>query len=173
MFRVTVAGQHQLGDLARDLRRAGGNLRPQLTAELKKPTKAIYQAVERQVLTGSMDASPVRGARKRFPRSVGRGNHVRRPALRGLEWKVSTAGGNPRAEITWKPSKVIARVRPLLAYLTGQKKRLRHPLMGNRSVWVAQRMPNAWEPTRKLADRAQEAARKAIATTADVINGRR
>lgn len=112
-------------------------------------------------------------ARRRFPDDVGESNHVRRPVLRGLDWKVSTSVGNPRAEVTWRPSKIPARVRPLLAYLTGQKLRLRHPIMGNRSAWVSQRMPDAWDPTRKLIDGAQKAARAAIDHTAQIIAGRR
>lgn len=172
MFRVNVAGEG-LRDLARDLKRAGGGLRPKLTAELREPTKRIYKAVEREVLTGSMAGSRVPGARKRFPSTLGRGNHVRRPVLRGLEWKVSTSAGSPRAEITWRPSKILARVRPLLAYLTGQKKRLRHPVMGNRSTWVSQRMPDAWAPTKKLADGAQKAAGQVLDHTAAIIAGRK
>lgn len=172
MFRVQVAGAAQLGDLARDLKRAGGQLRPTLTRELREPTKAVFKAVEREVLTGSMAARRVPGARRRFPSSLGAGNHVRRPVLRGLDWKVSTSAGNPRAEVTWNPNKIAPRVRPLFPYIAGQKRRLRHPVMGMRSTWVSQSMPNAWQPTRKLAGDAQKAARKAIDKTADIIGGR-
>lgn len=177
MFRVNVAGGPKLTALANDLKRAGNGLRPELTKNLRAPTKSVYQAVERQVLTGSMAARPVRGA-KRFPTGLGRGNHVRRPVLRGLTWKVSTSAGNPRAEVTWNPQKIVARVRPLFAYLVRQKERLRHPIMGKTSdgKWrggVSQRMPDAWAPTKKLIDGAQKAAAKALDDTAAIIGGRR
>lgn len=172
MFRVTVAGGSKLNDVSRDLRRAGGQLRPTLTKELRGPTKTIYAAVRAEVLTGSMAARRVPGARRRFPSSVGAGNHVRQPMLRGLDWKVSTSSGNPRAEITWKPGAIAVRVRALFPYLIGQKTRLRHPVI-HRSTWVTQSMPNAWAPTKRLADAAQRAAGRALDRTAAIINGKR
>lgn len=177
MFRVNVAGGPKLTALANDLKRAGNGIRPKLTAGLRAPTKAVFQAVERRVLTGSMAARRVPGAR-RFPSGVGRGNHVRRPVLRGLSWKVSTSAGNPRAEVVWNPQKIVARVRPLFAYLVRQKTRLRHPIMGKTAdgKWrggVSQRMPDAWAPTKKLIDGAQKAARTALDHTAAIIGGRK
>jgi hypothetical protein len=161
-----------LGTVAPDLKRAGGGLRAELTKELRPPTKGVYDAVRNEVLTGSMAGRRVPGARKRFPASVGAGNHVRRPALSGLSWKVSTSAGNPRAEVTWNPSAIAARIRALFPYLVGQKTRLRHPVI-HRSVWVGQNMPNAWGPTRRLAAAAQQACGKALDTTAAIIGGRR
>lgn len=173
MFRVKVAGEGNLRDLARDLRRAGGSLRPQLTSRLRRETKSVHDAVRRQVLTGSMAARRVPGATERFPATVGAGNHVRRPALSGLAWKVSTSAGNPRAEVTWNPNAINPRVRPLFPYLVGQKRRLRHPIPPGRGTWVSQQMPNAWEPTRRLVDGAQKAARAAIDHAADTVAGRK
>ncbi len=178
MFRVNVGGGPKLTALANDLKRAGDGIRPKLTAGLRAPTKAVFQAVERRVLTGSMAARPVAGARRRFPSGIGRSNHVRRPVLRGLSWKVSTSSGNPRAEVTWNPNSIAARVRKLFPYLVRQKSRLRHPIMGKNpdGSWrggVSQRMPDAWAPTKKLADGAQKTAADVLDHTADIINGRR
>lgn len=172
MFRVTVAGQNQLGDLARDLRRAGGNLRPQLTAELRKQTKPIYDAVRQDILHADMRGRR-RNPRRRFPDDVGQRGHVKRPTAAGLEWKVSTSVGNPRAEVTFRASKVPPRIRALIPYWLGQKKRLRHPVMGNRKVWVSQSLPDVWAQTRKLLPAAQKAAQEAIDVTRAIIAGRR
>jgi hypothetical protein len=172
MFRVQVAGQQQLGDLARDLRRAGKGLRPKLTAELKEQTKPIYDAVREDILHANMRARG-RNPRRRFPDDVGQRGHVKRPTAAGLSWKVSTAVGNPRAEVVFQPSKVPGRIRALVPYWLGQRKRLRHPLMGNRKVWISQSLPDVWKQTKELLPAAQKAAQAAIDETSDIIAGRR
>jgi hypothetical protein len=177
MFRATVAGGPKLQAVANDLRRAGGKLRPDLTAGLSKETKAIDDEVRRVLDTGSMAGRRVSGSR-RFPSGVGTGNHVRGPAKRGLSWKVSSSAAGPRAEILWDPRKLPLRIQPLFAHLVGQKSRLRHPVMGKTraGTWrggVGQNMPNAWQPVKKLLPRAQKAAAKAVDLCAARINGRK
>lgn len=178
MFRLNLAGDSGLKDLSRDLKRAGGGHRERVAQSLRKPTKTVFQAVEQRVLTGSMAGRPVPGAKRRFPSSLGRGNHVRRPVLRGLAWKVSTSAGNPRADITWNPGRIDGRVRKLFPYLVRQKSRLRHPIMGKTAdgKWrggASQRMPDAWSPVRKLAPEAQKAVAAAVDDTAAIIGGRK
>ena len=178
MYRLNVAPPTGLRDLAQDLKRAGGGHRERVAHSLRKPTKAVFQAVEDRVLTGSMAGRPVPGAKKRFPGALGRGIHVRRPVLRGLSWKVSTSAGNPRADITWNPARIVARVRALFPYLVRQKSRLRHPIMGKTAdgKWrggASQRMPDAWAPVRKLGPDAQKAVAHAVDQTAAIIAGRK
>lgn len=171
MFRVEVRGS--LDGLSRSAHRAARDLVPRQQSALQREVKRTELAIRRTVEAGSMAARRVPGARRRFPSRVGAGNHVRRPVLRGLESKVSAAGGNLRGEITWKPSKILVRVRPLFAYIVRQKHRLRHPVMGQRSTWVSQVMPDGWAPTRKLPREAADAAGKALDETAAILGGRR
>jgi hypothetical protein len=177
VFRAEVSKPNRIGAAARDLKRAGGNYRRELAAELRKSTKVVYKAVESAVETGDMRGRPVRGAKKRFPQGIGAGNHVRKPVLRGLSWNVSTSAGNPRADVIFSPNKVAIRVRALVAYIAGQKTRLRHPIMGKTrdGSWrggVGQNMPNAWTRARQLLDGAQKAAGRALDRTARIMAGR-
>jgi hypothetical protein len=167
-FRVQVAGGEGFDRLAADLRRAGGQLRPRLTERLRKPTKAIYQEVERGILHGDLS-----GVRTRSPHrftahipSLG----VRRPTARALRWKVSTSSAGPTAQVTFTPGDVPERIRALVPYWLGQKTRLRHPIMGKTrgGKWrggAGQHIPNAWE--------AQKAAGQALDDIADIIAGRK
>lgn len=180
MFRVGVRGDQQLAQLARDLKRAGGTHRQRVAGELRKPTKATYQAIERRILHGSMRGYPVRRATERVPPGLGAGNHVRRPVLSGLSWKVSTSAGDPKAEVTWNPLKITARVRPLFKYLVRQarEKYVRHPIFGKTrdGRWrggANQDMPDAWAPARKLPDEVQKAVAKVCDDTAAMIAGRK
>lgn len=174
-FRVKVAGGEGFDRLARDLTRAGKDLRPKLTERLRKPTKGVYQAVEREILHGDMSGIPTRRLPKFGADIASKG--LRRPMARALRWKVSSSAAGPTAEVTFTPSDVPERIRALVPYLMGQKRRLRHPIMGkNRDgSWrggVGQRMPNAWEPTKRLAPDAQEAAGQALDDIAAIIAGR-
>lgn len=174
-FRVKVAGGEDFDRLARDLTRAGKDLRPKLTERLKKPTKDIYQAVEREILHGDMSGIPTRRLPPFGAHIASKG--VRRPMVRALRWKVSSSSTGPVAVVTFTPSDVPERIRALVPYLLGQKRRLRHPIMGkNRDgSWrggAGQRMPNAWEPTKRMADEAQKAAGQALDDIANIIAGR-
>lgn len=175
MFSVRVAGGEGFTRLAADLTRAGKDLRPKLTERLKKPTKDIYQAVEDKILHGDMSGIRTR-SRHRFTAHIpSRG--VRRPTVRALRWKVSSSAAGPTAQVTFTPSDVPERIRALVPYFLGQKRRLRHPIMGKTSTgaWrggAGQRIPNAWEPTKDLAPKAQEAAGQALDDIAAIIAGR-
>lgn len=178
MFRLQLAGSKELGGLARDLKRAGGGLRPTLTAELRKPTKAMHDAVRQDILTADLSGRRyVRtkpGRVRRFPRTgVGNTEPLRRPTAAALSWKVSTSAGNPRAVVEFNWSRMNPRIRPLFRYWVGQRTRLRHPVMGNRKVWVGQRIPDVWQQTRKLAPEAQKAVARACDQTAAIIGGRK
>jgi hypothetical protein len=177
MFRLDLAGQSGLADLAKDLKRAGGSHRRRLAASLREPTEKIYEAVREDIHNANMSARRVRGAR-RFPNDIGRGNHVKKPTAAAVNWKVSTSAGNPRAEVTFNPNKVPARVRALFPYWVGQKTRLRHPIMGKArdGSWrggVSQRLPDVWKQTRRYLPEAQRAVAKAVDDTAAIIGGRK
>lgn len=173
MFRVNVGGGAKLNGLARDLRRAGGRLRPTLTKELREPTKGVHDAVRRDILTAELPGRPYAGRKRRFPRRWGGETPLRRPTAAAVDWKVSTSAGGARADVTFDPNRIPAHKRGLFAYWVGQKRRLRHPVMGNWTVWVGQQIPDVWRQTRRLAPLAQKAAGKALDKTAAIINGKR
>lgn len=170
MLKLTVAGDRQLRDMAQRLRRGKGVLRQELAAGLRKPTDEAVAAVRRAVMTADMRGFRRRGARKRFPPGVGDNTPLRRPVANAVEGKVTTSAQDPRATVTLRESRVPAAKRKLLLYLGGRRRRLRHPVMGNRSVWVSQRMPDIWHPTiRRRARSWRDAAEAAIDRTAERI----
>jgi hypothetical protein len=60
----------------------------------------------------------------------------------------------------------------LFPYWIGQKDRLRHPVMGNRAVWVGQRLPDVWSQIRRREHTFRRAAVRAVDKAADTIAGR-
>lgn len=179
MLTFQVAKPTGLAALARDLKRAGGTHRARLTAGLRAPTRDIHDQVRQRVLTGSMRAKSDRAGRRPVPAGLGRNNHVRRPLLAGLSWKVSTSSADPRAEVVWSPGKVARRVRPLWKYFVREiRDPLRHPIFGKTRMgdWrgaVTQQTPDAWAPARKLPDAVQKAVAKVCDDTAAMIAGRK
>lgn len=170
-FRIQVAGGAQFDKLAADLRRAGGQLRPNLTAKLRGPTKAIYDEVRGRILDAQLPARRTRRTPLFTETFASKG--LRRPTAAALEWKVTTSAAGPRATITFYPAKVPVRIRALVPYWLGQKRRLRHPIMGRRKgSWVSQTIPNVWDRAKQLAPAAQKAAAKAVDETAAIIAGR-
>lgn len=168
-FRFS-AGGNALDDIAARMRRCGAELRPRTTAALRKPTKEVYDKIRGGVLGADLSARRVGG--RPFRASMpSRG--VRRPTAAALNWKVSTSAGGARAEVTFSASKIPARIRPLFPYWVGQKKRLRHPIMGRRKGrWVGQKIPNVWRSSEDLRDRAARDVHNAVRETADILTGR-
>jgi hypothetical protein len=170
-FRLAVAGGPGFDRLAADLKRAKGQLRPKLTEQLRKPTKAIHDDVRSRILNAQLPARRARGTHRFVEVIPSKG--LRRPTANALEWKVTTSAAGPRATITFYPNKVPARIRGLVPYWLGQKQRLRHPIMGHRKgSWVSQTIPNVWEPAKALLPEAQKAAARAVDEVADIIAGR-
>ena len=178
-FRIKVAGEGNLRDLARDLKRAGAGHRERVAKTLREPTKDIHDQTRAAVKAPrAFRGYRVPSARHRVPAGLGRGNHLRAPLLRGLSWKVTTSAANPRAEIVWNPNKIDPRVRPVFKYVVRQAKFMRHPIFGKNAdgSWrggASQDTPDAWKPARKLGDAAQKSVAKAVDETAAIINGRR
>lgn len=179
MFRLNVAGESNLRDLSRDLKRAGGGHRQRVAQSLREPTELIEKEIRAAVKApNAFRGYRVPGAERRVPAGLGRGNHVRAPLLRGLSSKVSTSAANPTAEILWNPNKIAVRVRQLFKYVVRQAKFLRHPIFGKNEdgSWrggASQNTPDAWKPVRKFGDKAQKAVAKAVDETAAIISGRR
>lgn len=157
---------------ARDVRLAGNGMPRRLGQELRKPTKQVGETVRAAILGADMRARPVSGAAKRFPAGVGNSQPVKRPTAAAVKWSVRVAG-NPQAIVTFNPNRIPDRIQALFPYWVGQKKPLSHPLMGNRSTWIRQQIPDVWARTRALVPLAQSAASRVLDDTADIIAGRR
>lgn len=173
-FRVSVGSRNALGDIASRMQRCAGELRPRTTAALRKPTKRVYDKIRTGILTADLSARRAGGP----PFGATRPNlGVRKPTARALTWKVSTSAGGARAEVDFAASKIPARIRPLFPYWVGQKKRLRHPIMGKTrsGAWrggVSQKLPNVWAPASTLAPQARRDVHDAVREAADILTAR-
>lgn len=168
-FRFSGGG-NALDDIAARMRRCGGQLRPRVTAALREPTKEVYDKIRRDILHADLSARRAGGRpfRANMP-NLG----VRRPTAAALNWKVSTSAGGARAEVTFSASKIPARIRPLFPYWVGQKRRLRHPVMGRRKGrWVGQKLPNVWGASADYREQARRDVHAAVRETADILTGR-
>lgn len=172
-FRFSGGG-NALDDIASRMRRCGDDLRPRTTAALRRPTKEVYDKIRGDILSADLSARRAGGRpfRAHMP-NLG----VRRPTAAALNWKVSTSAGGARAEVTFSASKLPVRIRPLFPYWVGQKRRLRHPIMGkNRDgSWrggVSQKIPNVWRQSEDYREQARRDIHDAVRETADILTGR-
>ena len=165
-----ASGGNALGDIASRMQRCAGDLRPRTTAALRRPTKEVYDKMRRDILGADMSARPV--GRPPFRAHVPR-HPVRRPTAAALKWKVSTAAGGARAEVTFSASRVPPRIRQLFPYWVGQKRRLRHPIMGHRKGrWVGQKIPNVWQRGEDYREQARRDIHTAVREAADILTAR-
>lgn len=141
-MQIRVSGGPELHRLARDLRRAGGTVRQELAAGLREPTKAVERDIKQAIEAADMAGTRTR-SRRRF-RAVIASKGVRRPTARAVESKVSTSSANPRAEVTLRSTRVPGRIQALIPYWGGLRTRLRHPIMGIKTAWAGQRIPDVW-----------------------------
>jgi hypothetical protein len=174
-FRFAATDRGALTALGADLTRAGGGLRQKVAPAIKQPTKDVHDAVRTAIL--GADLSGIRtGRQPRFTAHiVSRG--VRRPTAKALSWKVSTSAGGAQAEVMFSGAKVPERIQALFPYWVGQKRRLRHPIMGKTrgGAWrggAGQRIPNVWKAVDELGPKAQAAVAKVMDETAATIAGK-
>jgi hypothetical protein len=130
---MTIKGADELRDLARDLRRAKGTLRSELTKAFKRAAEPTLKDVKRNVTT--MDIKGFRtGRRPTFTARIP-GNGLRRRIAAVTELDVSTGSGGPRAQFVVRVDR-LGNARSLPWHLDSGKK-FRHPIMGNRSSWAS------------------------------------
>ena len=133
-------GGDQLDDLAGRLRNAPRRLQRELRSSLSAAARPAVQDVRREIRSVSMaqrktwsGVSP-----KHTGAGLGRGSSpLRSPIARAVEVHAEVRGTGASVQIELKNSQVPARGRWLVPYVTGRKKRLRHPFMGDRTLWVA------------------------------------
>lgn len=158
MIRLTVHGEEELDRIAGRLVRARGNVRAELAQGLRRAAKPAVEDLKRAIRTADVHGKKkpyrfrvVNGEtkRKKIRRFTGRGVDtfpLRAPMARAVEAQISTGSDNPRVRIAMRTGSIPPRIRRVVKYVVGEAKRWRHPVMGNREVWVSQNAPNVWEP---------------------------
>jgi hypothetical protein len=148
----TISGGRKLRDVALALRKAGAtDLRRELTAALKRAPEPVVKD-----LKAAVEKVPVVG----FPAAMGaarrnRSFTMRTPAknlrvtiARVIESQVTTSGSSPKLTIRVNAARLPASIQSLPRYLdASNRKGWRHPVMGNRQVWVNQQGKKWWWPT--------------------------
>lgn len=132
MLSLTVVGPGQLNDLARDLRRARGTLRAELTKAFKEAGKDTLRRVKLNMTTMQIKGYRAGGRQFREHRS---GKGLRRRIAAVTELEVRTGSDTPRVKFVVRTDR-LGDVRNLPFHMDSGK-RWRHPIMGNRSKWAA------------------------------------
>ena len=132
MLRLTVKGAQDLERVARDLRRAKGTLRRELTSAFKSAGNETLRRVKRNVET--MDIRGYRTRSKhRFVHHGGSGG-IRRRISRATELDVSSSAADPRVRFQVDTAS-LGNARNVPWHLD-QGRVFRHPVMGNRNAWA-------------------------------------
>lgn len=135
MLTLTVKGEREFRDLARDLRRAKGTLRSELTAAFKRAGEPTLKRVKHNMT--SMDIKGFRTGRK--PRFTDHqpGTKIRQRIARVTEFDVRTGSADPRVRFEVHTERLGDASK--VPWHLDSGKTFRHPIMGNRSSWAASR----------------------------------
>lgn len=127
MLSLTIVGTTELRDLARDLRRARGTLRSELTGAFKRAGEDTLRKVKRNMTT--MDIRGYRaGGRRPFTEKMP-GTNIRARIARLTELDVRTGSNGPRMRFVVHTDRLEPNARNLPFYLDSGRK-FRHPIMG-------------------------------------------
>jgi hypothetical protein len=146
MITSSVIGGRALRDTARRLREAGRvDLRRELTTALKR----IPDPVVRDLQAAVKDV-PVRGfpypGRKRPYRGPDAPKALREKVAASIGSKLTTSGTYPKLTIRAYSSKLDAQIKNMARKLDAGVP-WRHPVLGNREVWVAEQGRPWWWKT--------------------------
>lgn len=130
---MTVKGADELRDLARDLRRAKGTLRSELTKSFKKAGASTLKQVKKNMTTMQIKGYST-GRKPRFTDKQP-GTGIRKRIARVTELDVRTGSADPRVEFQVHTDR-LSDARNLPWHLDTGKK-FRHPIMGRRGRWAA------------------------------------
>jgi hypothetical protein len=125
MLSLTIVGATELRDLARDLRRATGTIRSELTREFRREGEGTLRRVKSNMTTMDIKGYKVGGRPFREHRS---GKGLRRRIAAVTELEVRTGSVGPRVRFVVRTDR-IGSARKLPFYLDSGKK-WRHPIMG-------------------------------------------
>jgi hypothetical protein len=151
MTNIELRGTEQLDALAGRLAGAPRRLRDQLRSRMSAAARPAAQDVRREIRSVSMAQTKRWTAKSPRPAGarLGRGSSpLRTRVAQAVEVHASVLGDGARVEIELKESQVAAQARWLVPFVTGRKKRLRHPFMGRwRHAVQATGDLNVWWPT--------------------------
>lgn len=168
---LTIKGEQQLRPVARALRRAGDS---GLRDELRKAFKAAGQTTLRRV-KNNVETMSIRGRRKatgRHFREVRAGNNIRRRISRVTRLQIVTSGSEPKVRFVVDSGQLADIKAQRLPWHLDTGKVFRHPVMGNRSVWVGQSgRPWFYDEIKKDRDVFVDECDKAIERTIRQIEG--
>lgn len=117
----------------KDLRRIGAELRRMNNKELKKEFSRELRAAARPMVPA------VRQAIRNIPSTRGyTASGLRGRMSKAVKLEVRTAGRDAGVRIRVDGRKMPAHEKALQSYMEGLKKPWRHPVFGNREVWVKQ-----------------------------------
>ncbi len=171
---IRFRGTEQLDALAANLRDAPRRLRNELRSELASAARPAAQDVRREIRGMSM-AQRKTWAPKSLKRArIGLGSSpLRSPIASAVEVRAQVQGDGAFVEIELDTARVPARARWLVPYVLGYKKRLRHPFMGNRKLWVAAtgNLEKWWPVLERHMKRFARARDEAVRRVEDQIGG--
>lgn len=166
MISLTIKGQRELQEVADALRRGKGTLRSELTRAFRDAGNATLKRVKNNVET--MQIAGFRTGR--LPRFTDKrpGTGIRRRISRVTELEVSTSGADPKVRFRVRSDRLGDASE--VPYHLDSGKMFRHPIMGNRSSWAANRgKPWFYEEIKKDRDVFVDECEQAIDRTIDKI----
>lgn len=126
MLSLTIVGTRELQDLARDLRRARGTLRSELTSAFRRAGEPTLRQVKRNMT--SMDIKGYRTRGRPFTAQMP-GTRIRARIARVTELEVRTGSNGPRVRFVVHTDRLRPGERKLPFHLDSGR-RFRHPIMG-------------------------------------------
>jgi hypothetical protein len=133
MLSLTIKGERELRDLARDLRRAKGTLRQELTTAFKRAGEKTLKQVKHNMT--SMQIQGYKTGRKPPFTAATSGGGIRSRIARVTEFQVKTGSIDPVVRFIVRTDQLGA-AKNLPFHLDSGKK-FRHPIMGHRGSWAA------------------------------------
>lgn len=169
MLSLTIKGQRELRDLARDLRRASDK---DLRDELRKAFKTAGEKTLRQV-KHNIETMQIRGYRTGRLPAFGDpqpGNGIRRRISRETKLQIVTSGQDPRVRFVVNNERLADIKAQRVPWHLDSGKIFRHPIMGNRSSWAGSRgQPWFYDEIKKDRDIFVAECDQAIQRTIDKI----
>lgn len=175
-LRLELRGTEQLDTLAARLAAAPRRLRDELRSGLSAAARPTVQDVRREIRSVSMSQRKTWAPRSLRPAGTRLGpgsSPLRSPIAAAVNVRALANADGASVEIYLAESQVPARAMWLVPFVIGRKKRLRHPFMGNRRLWVAATGDlEVWWPTiRKHMRRFAAARDQAVARTEQFLEG--
>lgn len=151
MPEVEVRGGAELRRISLELRRmGGGELTKKLRRELRKAAQPLVPAVRASIM--------------QIPTTGDKSTGLRRQMAKATKLEMKTTGRQAGIAIRVDGRKMPSRCGRLPSYMEGTRKRWRHPVYGNRNVWVGQQAhPYFYNVVRNLGPKSHAAIQKALA----------